>query len=133
MFAGSGVSDWKNLGAYLKSHEKTSDHIDSVIKWLELDKGLKSGIIIEYKLQTQLQAERKQWRDILEMILAIIKYLATYNLAFRGHRESLDEENSGNFIGLVKLLAKFDPVIRDHLQRIEENPPYSLSEKKHSE
>ena len=54
-----------------------------------------------------------------------IKYLAEQNLALRGHRESLQADNNlnvGNFLGLMKFLAVFDPVLREHLGFVESHP-----------
>ncbi|GFY26040.1 zinc finger MYM-type protein 1 [Trichonephila clavipes] len=53
-----------------------------------------------------------------------INYLASYNLSFRAHRESLklnDSRHNGNFIDLFKLLSKYDLTLREHMQRIKEN------------
>ena len=45
------------------------------------------------------------------------------NLALRGHRESLQSNaNSGNLLGLLKLVSNFDPVIKDHLKFAESHP-----------
>ena len=45
------------------------------------------------------------------------------NLALRGHRESLQSNaNSGNLLGLLKLVSNFDPVIKDHLKFAENHP-----------
>ena len=63
-------------------------------------------------------------------LLDIIKFLAKQNLAFRGHRETLEESaeiNSGNFLELVKLLSKYDPVLREHVLRVTLGKPHSLS------
>lgn len=116
----SGVNNWKNLGAYLKSHDTAPDHMASVLKWVELEKRLKKGLTVEDKLEKHREAERKKWRDILERVLAAIDYLAAHNLAFRGHRENLSSNHSGNFLGLIKLLAKFDPVLKVHVDQIQE-------------
>ncbi|KAM9330997.1 zinc finger MYM-type protein 1-like [Gastrophryne carolinensis] len=39
------------------------------------------------------------------------------NLAFRGHRENIGEVNNGNFLTIVELLAKYDSVLKDLLQK----------------
>ena len=55
---------------------------------------------------------------ILHRIMDIILCLAWQNFALRGHRESLNsEDNTGNFMELVKLVSNYDPVLREHLIR----------------
>lgn len=110
-FSSTGVNNLKDLGAYLKSHETSADHVHCVLKWLELEQRHKTSSTVEDKLDTQIQAEKKRWRDILEIIWAIIDYLSAHNLAFIGHRVYLNGNHSGNFLGLVKLLVRFDPVL----------------------
>ncbi|XP_013778831.1 uncharacterized protein LOC106463354 [Limulus polyphemus] len=51
------------------------------------------------------------------------------NLALRGHRESLQLDNDsdvGNFVGLLKLLAIFDPFMKEHLTRAESHPGFTF-------
>ena len=45
--------------------------------------------VIDAELQSQIEKEKQKWRDILTRILHCTKFLATQNLALRGHRESL--------------------------------------------
>ncbi|CAH2085853.1 unnamed protein product [Euphydryas editha] len=47
----------------------------------------------------------------------IIKFLAKQNLALRGHTENDTSINRGFFLELVHLIAKYDPVLREHLVR----------------
>jgi uncharacterized protein (UPF0305 family) len=57
-----------------------------------------------------------------------ILFLAKQNLAFRGHREQLDRDtNSGNFIELMKLIARYDPVVRQHLTSIRNSDKTTVS------
>jgi hypothetical protein len=49
-----------------------------------------------------------------ERLISITQFLASHNLAFIGHKETLyfdSPQNSGNFIDLVQLLSKYDPVL----------------------
>lgn len=54
-------------------------------------------------------------------------------MAFRGHRESVHQanidllENRENFLEVVDLLAKYDPVLREHVVKIKMGNKYSLS------
>jgi len=50
--------------------------------------------------------------------VAIINFFAKHNLAFRGTNSKLYEDSNGNFLGLVEMLAQFDPFIAEHVRRI---------------
>ena len=52
--------------------------------------------------------------------MAIVQFLAERNLAFRGTAETVGNESvhNGNFLGLVELLGKFDPVLEEHFQKV---------------
>ena len=81
----------------------------------------------------------KKWKEILLRLLDIIRFLAKQDLAFRGHRERVNceknetdvepeaTENRGNFLELVHLLAKYDPVLREHLLRIQLGNKFATS------
>jgi hypothetical protein len=50
-----------------------------------------------------------------------MQFLAQRNLAFRGTDEKLNKPDNENFLGLVQLIAKFDPVLHEHCRRINNN------------
>jgi hypothetical protein len=51
-------------------------------------------------------------------LILIVKFLAEHNLAFRGTNYRLNQDNNGNFLGLIEMLAEFDPIMQQHVQRI---------------
>ncbi|XP_065652831.1 zinc finger MYM-type protein 1-like [Hydra vulgaris] len=65
-----------------------------------------------------IENEKKHWCLVLERLFAIVLMLAERSLPFRGHREQLYQPNNGNFLAQVELIAKFDPVMLEHLKRI---------------
>nr|XP_047144739.1 zinc finger MYM-type protein 5-like [Hydra vulgaris] len=72
---GSGLNDWKNIGALLSSHEKkkTIDHIN----------------------QQKINEKEQYWQRILERLIPLVRVLATQNLAFRGTNEKLYNNANG--------------------------------------
>uniref|UniRef100_H2ZXZ6 DUF4371 domain-containing protein n=1 Tax=Latimeria chalumnae TaxID=7897 RepID=H2ZXZ6_LATCH len=74
-----------------------------------------------------LKAEREQIqksRQILRLIDAAL-FLAQQGLAFRGHREySCGSQNEGNYLELLKLLAKYDALLAQHIKTPKRNETY---------
>ena len=90
-----------------------------MVMWKELAIRLKKGEVIDQKEMSLLEAMKNRWRDILKRLVCIIQSLAERNLALRGTTEILHHPNSGNFLKEVELLAKFDPVLKNHISRID--------------
>jgi len=127
-----GFNLWWKLNPKISDHESSPKHIENFMKWKELEINLGHGATIDKREQNILENETKTWREILFRLLDIIRFLAKQNLAFRGHREEIrsnteSTENKGNFLELVDLLAKYDPVLREHVLRIKIGKKYSTS------
>ena len=53
----------------------------------------------------------------MERIIAVICTLAERGLPFRGSNEQFGSLNNGNFLGLLELIAKFDPFLQTHINK----------------
>ncbi|XP_029767240.1 glucose-6-phosphate exchanger SLC37A1-like [Terrapene carolina triunguis] len=62
--------------------------------------------------------ERDFWRNVVKRMVDVVIFLSERNLAFRGSNEKLGDPSNGNFLGLFELLAKYDAVLSELLQRI---------------
>lgn len=114
----AGFDDWSHVSQVLKTHENSDDHQSALSMWLETSKRLGTCSGIDKVLQMQLEDEKSRWSSVLERIIAITLFLAEHNLSFRGSSDKLNTPKNGNFLGLVQLLGKFDPVMTEHLRRI---------------
>ncbi|XP_067144935.1 zinc finger MYM-type protein 1-like [Centruroides vittatus] len=112
-----GFNTWWKLNPKVSSHESSALHDQNYCKWKELEIRLKKGQTIDKKEQNLVAGETKKWQEILIRMFNIIHFLAKQNLALRGHTENDTSTNSGNFLELVHLIAKYDPVLREHLVR----------------
>ncbi|KAI4973685.1 hypothetical protein ZWY2020_041466 [Hordeum vulgare] len=112
--ANEGCNDWSHMTNRLKDHETSGDHVLSMTNWYELRSRLEKHQTIDKTAQRQLEKEKDHWRKVLFRIFCIVKFLAKHNLAFRGTNGKLYEDSNGNFLGLVEMLAEFDPIIQEH-------------------
>jgi hypothetical protein len=123
----SGFSNWRHTER-LKDHETSPSHRTSFTKWKEMEHRISQGTLIDVEVEKQIQNDRQKWREVLKRIVACIKFLASQNLALRGHCESLAEHdntecfNIGNFLATMKLIAQFDPLLSNHLQHAMDVP-----------
>lgn len=61
---------------------------------------------------------------MLIRIIDAVKYLVKYNLAFRGTNERIHEDSNGNFMGLIEMITEWDPIMKEHLRRIDDKEFY---------
>ena len=118
LLATKGLNDWRNLAQRLKSHEVSNEHISCMSKWTELQLRLLKGKTIDNR-EEQIQKDKEHLRGVMLRILAVVKTLAKKNLAFRGANEKIYEENNGIFLSIIEMIAEFDPVMQEHLRRIQ--------------
>ena len=117
-FSHDSYCDWKNITAILAEHETSCNHIEAHKIWVDTENRLNQKQTIDSEFQRCILAEEMHWRGVLERLLAIVQFLAQNNMAFRGTEERLNAPNNGNFLGLVQLVAKFDPVLHEHVRQI---------------
>src|SRR5277367_6724779 len=85
--------------------------------WIELEKRLRAGKTINEVDERLIMKGKLYWQNVLTRLIAITKFLAAHNMAFRGSVDELNVPHNGNFLGLVQLLSEFDPVLQEHVKR----------------
>ena len=103
----------------IKQHETSAAHREAertlfVTRFrITEDKAVIAGLI---------QAERlaiEKNRKVVKRLMDITLYLAKQGIPFRGHREyaglGAPSVNEGNFLELLKLMARYDSILENHL------------------
>ena len=60
----------------------------------------------------------KKWEHIFSVKVKIVSYKAERGLALRGSVEKLGDPLNGNFLGLLQLIAEFDPLLNLFLAKV---------------
>ncbi|KAJ9541892.1 LOW QUALITY PROTEIN: hypothetical protein OSB04_028398 [Centaurea solstitialis] len=115
--AHEGISDWGHLSHSLKMHESSAEHIHHMSIWFDLRARLETNQVIDKKFQYEMNKETKHWRKVLKRLFALVKYLAKQGLALRGSNEKIYDENNGNFMALVEMIAEWDSTLAEHIRR----------------
>ena len=112
---------WRKLYDRIPEHERSNNHKHNYLSWREYELRLKSSRCIENSLSAQIEAEESKWYKILQRLITIILFLGERGLAFRGSTHLIGSPQNGNFLGLVKLLSHWDPILEDHVKKVKES------------
>lgn len=72
---------------------------------------------IDSGLECQIEGERIYRVNVLKIMVATVKMLASRGLAFRGEPSTIGLTSNGNFLMAIELLAEFDPFMSEHIKR----------------
>lgn len=102
----------RGLSKKISKHENSNVHLEACL----LLSTWKSNKTIDIALKSNVE----QFKQIIKRLIDVTRTLAICNLPFRGHSESYSEtldidRSKGVFINIVKLLARYDPVLNNHI------------------
>jgi len=110
--SGSGFTDWKNTAQYLKAHEISPKHIESVLTFCQ--RSADAGRVDKQLHQNMLE-QRSYWKNVLTRCVATITFLCERGQSFRGSNEIVGSSSNGNYLGILELIGQFDPFLSQHI------------------
>jgi len=104
---------WCRMYNKLPIHERSDAHRDCYLRWKNLQRSVLQDKGLDSLLNREFQAEKN--RAILERLLDVTC------LPFRGKTSDLDDIHNGNFLCTLELLSHYDPLLKEHFQKIRDN------------
>ena len=109
---------WKKLWERLPDHEKSGSHKKCYVPWRELQKCLENNTDIDVIIEENILFEAAKWKKFLKLIIDAVVFLGERGLAFRGSSLRIGDVHNGNFLGLLELLAHYDPLLEEHVTKV---------------
>ena len=69
------------------------------------------------QLTDQFESERMYWQKVLERIVTVITFLCECGLPLRGKDEIVGSKCNGNYLGVMEVLASYDPFLSEHIKK----------------
>nr|XP_047124110.1 zinc finger MYM-type protein 1-like [Hydra vulgaris] len=110
--------NWRKLAEKVKVHQNNPHHRDNYIKWKTALESLGNQCGIDSSLEKLIKNEAARWREILKCILDVILFFASRNLSFRGSSKMIGDDDNGNFLATLELLAKHNKTLQLHLEEV---------------
>lgn len=113
-----GFKDLNHLVLRTKKHEASQAHISNSLKLALLGKNnIAEQLDSAYRKNIALHNELvKQNCYVLGIIINCIRFCGVFELALRGHDESVTSKNPGVFKGLINFSSELDAAMKNHLE-----------------
>ncbi|XP_025414833.1 zinc finger MYM-type protein 1-like [Sipha flava] len=109
-----GFNDWKHVHTVVLEHENSLMHRESVMTF---SVRTKNNGRIDQEISYQINLEVNYWKEVLKRIVAVIKFLSSRGIAFRGENQIIGSQHNGNYLGCLELISQFDPFLLEHLNK----------------
>ncbi|KAJ4437609.1 hypothetical protein ANN_17754 [Periplaneta americana] len=114
-----GFSNMNSLRTAVLEYDKSKAHICSSMNFANCGK---TRIDLQLDKRKALHINqhnalvKKKNREILLHLINAVCFLGKQELAFRGHNESVESDNIGNYIEYLSSLSEFDHLLANHLE-----------------
>jgi hypothetical protein len=109
-----GFSDWKNASQRIQMHENSEMHRACMQALITRRRAV---CRLDCCLQIQFDKEKEYWIKVLQRVVSVVKFLSSRGLAFRGENENIGSQHNGNYLGVLELIAQYDPFLSSHLAK----------------
>jgi hypothetical protein len=119
----TGMNSWKHVHQRIEEHENSKYHEKCVEAHLMSASGRDIDSILFSQQSKRRYQEVQEKRQVLERVIEILKMIGKRGLSYRSKNDAAytlndDTIDHGNFLEILLLLSKFDPIIKKHLDTV---------------
>ena len=119
VFVDNGFCRWKDALEHFNTHENSDRHKKAISSWQNfqtIQNNENPSIIVS--INHVSDQEIKENRDHIKILLRAASYLGRQGQAFRGHDESKESNDKGNFVELIETMCPLtDPSVQLKINR----------------
>ena len=122
----TGFNNWRKAVEKISEHNCSETHKHAVAAWMQWK--LDDTRDITAMLSDQNEKTIKEKRNYIGAVVDVVSLCCKQAIALRGHRESNEEPsyvNKGNFLAILDLVARHDPIVARRLQEGPQNAKYT--------
>ncbi|XP_065680579.1 uncharacterized protein LOC124817132 [Hydra vulgaris] len=120
--AGWGISrGWTRLKDRIPLHESLIYHKENYVVWKSASREALCETSVDNLLLSELKTETENWKKLFQRILDIIIFLSERGLALFSPNQRIGDQANGNFLGIIELLSKYDPLLSEHVKHVRES------------
>lgn len=116
VFTTTGFRTWKKTTEKLSKHSEGKTHIQNNQKYLVYKESLKAGSVVTQMSSAYRERIMKN-REYFKTISDILLTLCRQGIALRGHDESDDSKNKGNFKEICELVSRHNPLFKEQHEK----------------
>lgn len=105
----------------IPEHVHSAAHRQNYLKWRTFQRRLVDKSSIDIQLEKEIVSAIEKWREVLKRIIDVVLFLGERGLAFRGLLQLIGSPNNGNFLVIIELISHYDPVLADHVRKVQES------------
>ena len=109
-----GFLDWKNAAQGIQMYKNSEIHRTCM---QTLITRRRVACCVDCCLQIQFNKEKEYWIKVLRQEVSMVKFLSSRGMAFRGENKNLGSQHNGNYLGILELIAQYDPFLSSHLAK----------------
>ncbi|KAI6653043.1 Zinc finger MYM-type protein 1-like [Oopsacas minuta] len=126
-FTKLGFNDWKHAvgkDGIISCHAAAKSHIDTMQSWVDWKINEHFGTSVDHRLETSRRERINLDKHYLKTVAEVLLLCSRTEISLRGHDESIESNNRGNFLEILDVVANHDTLVKKRMEMGQKNTKY---------